>query len=88
MSRSRRSPTGTSSIGTLAVAAALAGILAAAPAAAAGNSAEAKSQRASVFTVDAKKKSGQAMPGPRRPGWVESVIGKIKPRPPKHTCRG
>jgi hypothetical protein len=84
MSRLRRSP-----IGALAIAVAVAGALAAAPAAASGN-VDPKSHRApqSVSASDVKKKTGEAMPGPHRPGWVERLIGSLKPRPPKHVCRG
>lgn len=84
MSRLRRSP-----IGALAIAVAVAGLLAAAPAAASGN-VDAKSHRTpqSVSASDVKKKTTQAMPGPRRPSWVERMIGNLKPRPPKNVCRG
>lgn len=83
MPRLHRSP-----IGTLAIAIAVAGVLAAAPAAA--GDVDPGSHRApqSVNASDVKKKTGQAMPGPRRPGWVERVIDSIKPRPPKNVCRG
>lgn len=85
MSRPRRSTTS-----ALAIAAALAGALAIAPAAASGGNADPKSHRApaTVSAAHAKDNSAQAMPGPRKPGWLESLLGRLVPKPPKNTCPG
>lgn len=85
MSRPRRAPRGVQ----LSTALALAAALVAPPAIAAGD-VDPRAARTphSVSAYDVKKKTAQAMPGPRKPGWFESVIGRLMPKPPKNTCRG
>lgn len=84
MSRSRRSTAWAPPLG----AAALAIVLAASPAAASNVDPKSPRTPQSVSTADVKNKTAQAMPGPRKPGWVERMIGRLVPKPPRNTCRG
>ena len=77
-----------SSIGVMAGAVALAAVLASAPVAAAGNAPARTAGPSANSSEVAKQNAARVMPPPHQAGWVDRVIGKFKPKPPKTRCRG
>ena len=84
MSRYRRSP-----IGIALSAIALSAVLASAPAAAADKAGAGPTPGPGANSSEvAKKQMTRVMPPPQQPGWVDRVVGKFTPKPPKMRCRG
>lgn len=84
MSRNRRS-----SIGIMFGAIALSAMLVSAPAAATDKAGARPAPGPSANSSEvAKKQMARVMPPPQQAGWVDRIVGKFKPKPPKFGCRG